>query len=140
MVCRFLTDLPKGLDSFNDICMEQQADSHVLEDNKKHVASIVQVRLLQSRPRPRAAAGLRWRRLCSLPVPGSGSWQTRCHLCQGMVVEPHLGGSRAGSRSPASGLSACSAARMGEACRGGRARALWLPCRRRSRAPARARR
>ena len=55
--CRFLTDLPKGLDSFNDICMEQQADSHVLEDNKKHVASIVQVRLVHSRPRPRAAAG-----------------------------------------------------------------------------------
>ena len=42
-MCRFLTDLPKGLDTFNDICMAQQADSSVLEDNKKHVASIVQV-------------------------------------------------------------------------------------------------
>ncbi len=43
-MCRFLTDLPRGLDTFNDVCMRQQADSSVLEDNKKHVASIVQVR------------------------------------------------------------------------------------------------
>ena len=73
---RFLTDLPKGLDSFNDICMEQQADSHVLEDNKKHVASIVQVRLLQiftEASRCCRLLGLRSQRLCSFPVPDRGS-------------------------------------------------------------------
>ena len=32
---RFLKDLPRGLDTFNDVCMQQQADSSVLEDNKK---------------------------------------------------------------------------------------------------------
>ena len=63
MVHRFLTDLPKGLDSFNDICMEQQADSCVLEDNKKHVASIVQARLLHSCLRRRAAVCCRTARV-----------------------------------------------------------------------------
>ena len=80
MVCRFLTDLPKGLDSFNDICMEQQADSSVLEDNKKHVASIVQVRLLQSCLRRRAAVRCRAELVIAMhiPITDRGSWQTRC--------------------------------------------------------------
>ena len=46
ILCRFLTDLPRGLDTFNNVCMAQQSDSSVLEDNKKHVASIVQVQIL----------------------------------------------------------------------------------------------
>ena len=134
MVCRFLTDLPKGLDSFNDICMEQQADSHVLEDNKKHVASIVQVRLLQSCLRRSAAAGCAASQSLVEAAGRPGATRAR-----GWCLIPFLWGSGAGSP-PTPAISACSAARMGEACRGGRARALWLPCRRRSRAPAPARR
>ena len=131
VVRRFLTDLPKGLDSFNDICMEQQADSHVLEDNKKHVASIVQVRLMHSRLRRRAAAGC-------VATQAAGRLGTTC--AGGWCLNLFLGGSGVGSRSPAPGISACTAAGMGEACRGSPSISLWLPCRRRSRAPAPARR